>query len=269
MRESRPNSFSVSDARSRSAHKLRTATNSLLQKILAASPYSSIFCPDARYPRARKPLAMRILPRTTKKILRYTPDFTRLPCLAFERFAIPLTAFGSGDVGALKEVHQRCFRICVGADVVVHQQEFFHLRMIESCRGTNRLRREAVRLRCGVRIECGPFDVSAAGPESHAAHLMRVSLASNRIGSSALRRSAAREASHGQIETSPEEMHGTNFSDEPSAELFEHLIDPHQDAPELVHGIGIIGGMNAVLLKRNWIGNLAGRCPNLGIDAEF
>src|SRR5260221_13522027 len=102
---------------------------------------------------------MSTLGTTTKKIVRDTPGIIRLLRLAFERITVPLTAVGSGVVSALKEFHQRRFRRRGSADVVVHQQELFHLRMIESCRWTNLALRETFLFGRGVGIKSHTLDL--------------------------------------------------------------------------------------------------------------
>src|SRR5258708_3718376 len=69
MRESYLNPFSAIHQ----AGNSKSTANSLFQKILPASPYSSIFCPESPIPRSRKPFALRILQRTTKKMLTAYP----------------------------------------------------------------------------------------------------------------------------------------------------------------------------------------------------
>jgi len=54
------------------------------------------------------------------------------------------------------------------------------------------------------------------------------------------RGAAAGEASHGNIEASPEEMHRTAFTDEPSAKLLQHLVDPEQCRPEPMCIFGVV-----------------------------
>src|SRR5450631_1521372 len=141
--------------------------------------------------------------------------------------------------------------------------------MVESCWWTNLFFRKAGSFRRGVGIERRSLDIAAAGPEARAAHFVRVGFASDWVCPWTLGSPPAREASHTEIETSPEEVHRTDFAKKSGAEFLEYLIDPNQDAPEFIYRLRIVGGMNLVPLERNGIGNLAGRRPDLHVHAEI
>src|SRR6185312_16508432 len=100
-----------------------------------------------------------------------------------------------------------------------------------------------------------------AGPETGAAHLVRVGFARNRIGEPRHRRmerrAPSREACDCQVETAPEKVHGACFAEEAAAEELEDAIGLHENAPERVRRTGIIGGMYPVLGEGNRIRHLA------------
>src|SRR5437763_15079485 len=88
---------------------------------------------------------------------------------------------GAGFVGALKKVQQCCFWRAALTYIVVHKNEFMHLRMIESARRTHGSFGETQRLGRSVGVESRSFDVSSAGPESGADHFVGVGFAGNVI----------------------------------------------------------------------------------------
>jgi hypothetical protein len=61
------------------------------------------------------------------------------------------------------------------------------------------------------------------------------------------RRAPSRESRHGQIETSPKEVDGTDFPEETAAEKREDAIDLNERAPEAVRCRRVIGGMQTIL----------------------
>src|SRR5208283_2864391 len=197
---------------------------------------------------------------------------TKLACnvrLAFQVLAVPIPQAGRRVIRALQKFHQRRFRRVSGAHVVVHQQELLQLWMVESGLWANLPFREAGRFRRRVGIESRSRDIAAAGPDSGATDFVRVSLASNGIGSGPLRSPPAGETGDRKIESSPEEMCGTDLSQKPGAEFLEYLIGPNQDAPKFVDGVRIIGGVHMVLFKWDGIGDFGGLRPNPAGDAEF
>src|SRR5579864_5068660 len=160
--------------------------------------------------------------------------------LAFQGFAVPISQAGGRVIGTVQEFHESGLWVGCGAHVVVHQQEFFHLRMIEGCGGANFAFRKAGWFGRGRRVECGPDDVASTGPESRAAYLVRVGFAGDGVGSGPFGGWSTREARHRQIEASPEKMHRADFAKESGSELLQNLVDPYQDAPELLHGFRVV-----------------------------
>src|SRR6266699_55562 len=80
-----------------------------------------------------------------------------------------------------EKVQQCCLWRGTLAHIVVHKNEFVHLRMIESARRAHGSFGETQRLGRSVGVESRSFDVSSAGPESGADHLVRIRFAGNRI----------------------------------------------------------------------------------------
>src|SRR4029077_1889180 len=59
------------------------------------------------------------------------------------------------------------------------------------------------------------------------------------------------------------------FAQKATAKFLEHLIDPNQNAPELMGGLRIIGGVRVVPFKRGGIRKLAGRRPDANTHAQL
>src|SRR5664280_906515 len=152
--------------------------------------------------------------------------------LAFKSFAVPIAEDGGGFVCALQKLQQGILGRAGVADIVVHQQEFAKLGVIESFPGTHGLPCKSFRLRGGIGIKCRRRDFAASGPEAGAAYLVGISFARNRVGARTFRRGPPREAGYSKIEASPEKMHRTDLTNEARPEFFEDVVDPDQNAPE-------------------------------------
>jgi hypothetical protein len=66
-----------------------------------------------------------------------------------------------------------------------------------------------------------------------------------------VRRLAAGEPRHGEIEAAPEEVHRARLAAEVCPELLEDTVDLEQDTPEPVRRVGVIRFVHAVFRKRN------------------
>ena len=102
---------------------------------------------------------------------------------------------------------------------------------------------------------------------------MAVGLASDRIGKPryAARmqwRAAAGKPRHGQVETAPEQVHGTDLAEEAGTKALQHPVHRHAGAEEARHRLGIIGSVGMVVGKGNRIGKLVGGAMKLGAAAE-
>src|SRR5882762_5967236 len=183
--------------------------------------------------------------------------------LALQAFAVPLAQISRCVVCGLEKFYQRVFWRSRGSHIVVHQQELFHLRVVEGRLRRNTLFGKATRFRRGIRVKSWPLDVSATRPKPGTADFVRVRLTRDAIRTGPLRRASSGEASDGQVKTSPEKMYRTGLPLESGAELLEYLIDPHQNAPEFMRSFGIICPVNIVCLKWRRIGNLARHRPNV------
>ena len=82
------------------------------------------------------------------------------------------------------------------------------------------------------------------------------------------RRRAAGEPRDRHIEAAPEEMHRARLAEKSRAELLEHPIHVDEDAPELLRVTGIISRVLAVLVKRNWVGELDRHRPDPDFQPE-
>src|SRR5262245_42399201 len=109
-------------------------------------------------------------------------------------------------------------------DESIWQDDVAKFPVIERTAWFDAARLEARRFRDGVRVECGFVHRArperrrrpAARPEAVADDLVRVRLA-HEFGPFARRCGAPREARHGEIETSPEEMHRTRLAEKATA----------------------------------------------------
>src|ERR1700758_5189666 len=141
--------------------------------------------------------------------------------------------------------------------------------MIERCGGTNLPFCEAGWFRGGVGIEGRAGKVASTGPESRAAEFVRVGFAGDRVGPWAFRCASTGEPRHGMIETSPKKVYGADLAYKSRSEFPQDLVDPRQNAPELMHCFRIVGCMNLIFLKWNQLGNLARRRPDLYSHTEI
>src|SRR6266851_6164473 len=189
--------------------------------------------------------------------------------LPLQALAVPLAQISRCVVRALEEIHKRVLRRWRRSHIVIHQQELFQLRVVESRLQPNALFTKAGRLRRGIRVKRWSLNIPATGPEPGATHFVRVSLARDAIRTGTLRRRPPRETSDRKIETPTEKMHRAGLPLESGAELLEYLIDPYQNAPEFMRSFGIICRVNIIFLERGGIGNLTRRRPYAHTYAQF
>src|SRR4029077_10917946 len=133
---------------------------------------------------------------------------------SFQLRPVPFRQVGSGFVSALQEFDQRRSGRGIKTNIVIHQKEFFHLRMVKRLARTDPTLPEARRFRGGVSVECRTFDLAAARPESCADHFVRISLARDQVGSLALRSAPPGKARDAQVETTPKEVDGAVLAKE-------------------------------------------------------
>src|SRR5271165_6139738 len=188
---------------------------------------------------------------------------------ALQGLPVPLGAHRGGFISALQKIHQCGFGRIGDSHVVIHHQEFFHLRVVESCLWTDSLFRKTGRLGRSVGVKGWTRDVASAGPEPRTADFVRVSFACDRVGARALRSAPSGEARHRVIEASPEKVDWTGLAYETCPELLQDGINPNQDAPEPMYGLRVIRCVNQVLLEGDGICKLARPGPYLDIHAEL
>ena len=70
------------------------------------------------------------------------------------------------------------------------------------------------------------------------------------------RRRTPGKTRHGQIKTAPEKMHRTAFAAETRAKLLKYAIALHQNAPEPVGILAIVGAVLFILIERDRIFDL-------------
>src|SRR5882762_3975505 len=177
--------------------------------------------------------------------------------LALQAFAVPLAQISRCVVCGLEKFYQRVFWRSRGSHIVVHQQELFHLRVVEGRLRRNTLFGKATRFRRGIRVKSWPLDVSATRPKPGTADFVRVRLTRDAIRTGPLRRASSGEASDRKVKASPEKMYRTGFALKSCAELLECLIDPYENPPEFMRSFRVICRVNIVLLERRRIGYLA------------
>src|ERR1017187_8351460 len=129
--------------------------------------------------------------------------------------------------------------------------------------------RKSGRLGRGIGVKCGPINPTTAGPETRTTYFVRVGLSRNWIGAGTRWSDTAAEAGHGKVEASPKELHRAGLADETGAKLLEHGVAPHQDSPESVNRVGIVGGVDLVRLEWNWIGKFVGHGVDVHLDSQF
>src|SRR5258708_10281764 len=188
--------------------------------------------------------------------------------MPFQFFSVPVRQIRSSLGSALQKVEQCLPRRGGQANVVVHQQKLFQLRMIESRRGLNALLGKTGRLRCSISVEGGTFDFATAWPEPRADYFVRISFAGNDVGPGALGSTPPGEARHCQVEASPEKLHRTALADEAGTKFLEDVFAQNQYAPEAVRIFGIIRGMLRVEVTGPGVRHLDRHGPNSHFNAQ-
>src|SRR4029450_10529826 len=115
---------------------------------------------------------------------------------------------------------------------------------------------------------------SLTRPEAGAAALAAVGLGVRpaRIAGHRARRSgcaAPREARHGEIERSPEEVDWTALPDETRTEFLEHPVRLERGAPEALGRIRVVGAMGFVAIEWDRALDLGGPGADRGGDIEL
>src|SRR5208282_5500554 len=162
----------------------------------------------------------------------------------------------------LQERMQRILGGSGAANVVVHQEKFFKLRMIERLRWTDRLLCKSFGFGSGIGVKRCAFYVAASWPKSGAVDFVRIGFARDGVDSGPLRSTAAREARGCQVKASPEKMDRTGFANEKRAKLLEDGLAAYENPPKAVGVFGIVGGMLRVLIEGNRVGNFDGHLPD-------
>src|SRR5246127_1113278 len=169
----------------------------------------------------------------------------RLPDRTFERVAIPAAEIGRGPICALKKRSEHLIRIGRCAHDGIRQEKLPKFPIEVGARRRDLRVGKALGGRIGVEIEGRKVGPATAGPEAGGRNLITIGLARYVVGQT---RNAARvkrgrtpgEAGHGKIKTAPEEMHGTDFSDEGRTKPREDADDGYQRFEETRHRLGIV-----------------------------
>jgi hypothetical protein len=97
---------------------------------------------------------------------------------------------------------------------------------------------------------------------------VRVAFTRHEIGVGHRRCASAGEARHRQIEAAPEEVHRARLAEKAATELVEDVRDRDHRAPASIGIVGIVGGMDGVLLEGDGIGDFDRHGPDVHIDAQ-
>src|ERR1051325_1098575 len=189
-----------------------------------------------------------------------------------QRGAVPLREVGGGLIGGLQKIEKRGGGVGGLAYRVIRQDEFADFLAVIRASRLDLCVGEAGRLRIGIGIERGLAKTAIAGPKPRTADLVRIRLAIDRIRNVWVagwrRRAAAGKARHREIEAAPEEMHRADLAGEAGAEGREDLIDFGKRAPEAGALLRVVGGVNAVLIQPDLIGDFDRYWPDMDVDTE-
>ena len=91
-------------------------------------------------------------------------------------------------------------------------------------------------------------------PEAAATHLVRIRLARDSVGQSGHaagmpRRAPAREARHGEVGRTPEEMHWADLAYESGTKCLEDAIGLYQRTPESIDIFGVVGSVLFIVVE--------------------
>src|ERR1700688_3540370 len=162
---------------------------------------------------------------------------------SFQPPPIPPAQIRPRLISTLQKIQQCLPRQSSPANVVIHQQKLFHLRMVKSSRRPDLLLGKTSRLRRRIRIKRRTLHLSPARPESRADHFMRIRLARNRIGTRPFRSAPSRKSRHAQIEAAPEKMYRTIFAHEPGAKFLKNVAAQNQYPPQALRIFAIVRRM--------------------------
>ena len=120
----------------------------------------------------------------------------------------------------------------------------------------------------------GSADRIAAGPETGAAHFVRICLAGYVIGQvrDAAWMSWCRspgESGHREIEAAPEKMNGARLAEERSLELLQRAIGREQHTMKAPHVFRIVSLMHVVFRERNRIRNFVRTAADGDVQAQI
>ena len=99
--------------------------------------------------------------------------------------------------------------------------------------------------------------------------LLRHGIGKVRHAAGMQRRGPARKACHGEIEAAPEKMYRAALADKGGPEGFEYAVGLKQNPPMALGEIGLVGGMQAVLVEGDGVCYLIGPFVDADGDAEL
>jgi chromosomal replication initiation ATPase DnaA len=201
------------------------------------------------------------------------PREPRYTARTLQRSAIPASGVGRCVVSALQKLAQRRIGVSARAHRLVGQQKLTGRGRVESVGGSDRCDFEARRHWIGIRIERGVVGWPPAGPESGAAHFVRIRLACDIVGqvrdaARMRRRGPAGKSRHCEIETAPEKVHGARLAEERSLELLERAVGREQDAMKALNIVRVVSRMHIVLRERNRIGDFVRTAINVDVQTQ-
>src|SRR4029077_18407201 len=101
----------------------------------------------------------------------------------------------------------------------------------------------------------GSPNVASTGPEADAADFVRVCFAGDDVGAGPLGGAAAGKTGYGKVKAAPEKMHRAALTNEARPKLVEDAVHGDKDLPEAADVLGIVRGVNAVLIEGYRVGN--------------
>src|SRR5438067_5277971 len=183
---------------------------------------------------------------------------------------VPARRFRAGLVRALQERQQRRPRIARRTHGLVgkHRQRSASELAPDRFGRAQRPVAKPVRLGRRVRVVGRLAHVLVAGPEPEGDDLVRVRLPRHGIRARNRRSAPRPEASDGEVEAVPEEVHGARLAAEPAGELLEDRVRPVEDVPEALDGVPVVGRVLPVGGKRRRHRHPERRLADRDVDAE-
>src|SRR5580692_2639000 len=136
-------------------------------------------------------------------------------------------------------------------EIFVQVDEFTQGFVVDGLCGLDRCVFQALRRWSSIAIEGCFAEAAVAGPKACTDHFMRIGFAGDGVGTLAGRGWSAGKAGDRQIEASPKEVYRADLAHEAGGKLLEDAVRVHQDSPESMGRLRVVGGMLQVLSEGN------------------